>query len=63
MTSFCAGGGPHHSERMSQAVMEAARRELTDFHARVLPVCDKLDNMAALYVVRSLTDVQQQHSM
>ena len=45
-------GGDSSEDKVTQAVMEAARKELSEFHAKVLPVCEMLDNMGLLYVVR-----------
>ncbi|XP_076039604.1 adenylate kinase isoenzyme 5 isoform X2 [Oratosquilla oratoria] len=37
--------------RLGEVVLEAARKELADFHTRVLPVCEYLDNLGVLFVV------------
>ena len=45
------GGGDPTEDKVNQVVMDAARKELAEFHSKVLPVCDMLDNMGVLYVV------------
>lgn len=37
--------------RVGTLMLDAARKELSDFHSKVLPVCEHYDNLGLLYVV------------
>ncbi|XP_071541442.1 adenylate kinase isoenzyme 5 isoform X2 [Panulirus ornatus] len=55
--------------RMGTLMLDAARKELSEFHNKVLPVCEYYDNQGLLYVVSGdrsqedvFRDVQRAHS-
>ncbi|XP_045134552.1 adenylate kinase isoenzyme 5-like isoform X5 [Portunus trituberculatus] len=55
--------------RMGSLMLEAAKKELTEFTTKVLPVCEYYDNLGMLYVVSGersqeevFRDVQRAHS-
>ncbi|XP_042224264.1 adenylate kinase isoenzyme 5-like isoform X2 [Homarus americanus] len=55
--------------RMGTLMLDAARKELSEFHSKVLPVCEYFDNQGLLYVVSGersqeevFRDVQRAHA-
>ncbi|ROT66843.1 putative adenylate kinase isoenzyme 5-like, partial [Penaeus vannamei] len=55
--------------RVGTLMLDAARKELSDFHSKVLPVCEHYDNLGLLYVVSGdrsqeevFRDVQRAHA-